>query len=223
MDSVRTAEPRADDASTELYQRLDKTASFPYPLKWYIRRAAWDMVQATVIRFSFRRAHRWRRFWLRRFGATVPSNSGTKASTIIKHPWIFTMGEHSMLSERVEIYNLGPVSIGDHTVLSQDVYICAGTHDYRDETLPLIRPRVDIGKGVWICAGAFVGPGVAVGDNAIVGAKAVAMRDVPPRTIVSGNPAKVVKDRPVPGATNTRKTHTTSPGEGPTNGGESAA
>ena len=104
-----------------------------------------------------------------------------------------------MLSERVEIYNLGSVSIGDHTVLSQDVYICAGPHDYRDETLPLIRPKVDIGRGVWICAGAFVGPGVTIGDNASVGAKAVAMRDVLPKTIVSGNPAQVVKDRPAPG------------------------
>lgn len=191
-------DPHAPRPQPEVYQRLDRTASFPYPLKWYVRRAAWDLVQASVVRLSPRRAHGWRRFWLRLFGASIPSTSGTKASTVVKHPWIFSMGEHSMLSERVEIYNLGPVSIGSHTVLSQDVYVCAGTHDYTDETLPLIRPEIRIGSGVWVCAGAFLGPGITVGDNAIVGARAVAMKSVPAAAIVSGNPARMVKERPAP-------------------------
>lgn len=180
-----------------IFQRLDTTSGFPYPRSEYVRRALWEIVQSTLIRFSPRRAHGWRRFWLRRFGAKMADSAGTKSSTLIKHPWLFSMGEHSMLSERVEIYNLGEVSIGSHTVLSQDVYVCAGTHDYARTDLPLIRSTITIGSGVWICAGAFIGPGVVVGDNAVVGARAVATKSVPSGTIAAGNPAKVVRERPM--------------------------
>lgn len=105
------------------------------------------------------------------------------------------MGEYSMLSERVEIYNLGPVDIGAHTVLSQDVYVCAGTHDYTRPDMPLLRPKISIGSGVWICAGAFIGPGVRVGHNCVIGARAVVSKDVPDDMIAGGNPAKVLRSR----------------------------
>ncbi len=102
-----------------------------------------------------------------------------------------------MLGDHVHVYNLGPITIGDHTVISQDVYLCAGTHDYTQPDLPLVRPSITIGSGVWICAGAFIGPGVTIGDNAIVGARAVVTKDVPPGMIVAGNPARVIKVRPM--------------------------
>jgi putative colanic acid biosynthesis acetyltransferase WcaF len=105
------------------------------------------------------------------------------------------MGEHGCLADGVMVYNLGPVSIGAHTVLSQDALVCAGTHDYTRPDLPLQRPPITIGAGVWVCAKAFIGPGVTVGDNAVVAACAVVTRDVPPDVIVQGNPAVVVKPR----------------------------
>ncbi|MBU6414330.1 MAG: putative colanic acid biosynthesis acetyltransferase [Planctomycetes bacterium] len=182
-----------------IFQRLDTTTGFPYPLREYVRRALWEIVQGTLIRFSPRRGHGWRRFWLRRFGAKMADSAGTKASTLIKHPWLFSMGEHSMLSERVEIYNLGEVAIGSHTVLSQDAYVCAGTHDYTRPDLPLIRASISIGSGVWICAGAFIGPGVVVGDNAVIGARAVVTKSVPVGMIAAGNPAKPLRERPMNG------------------------
>src|SRR5204863_703356 len=87
----------------------------------------------------------------------------------------------SHVSAGVDLYNLGPVTIGDHTVLSQRVFVCAGTHDYTRAELPLLRPPIRIGHGVWIAAEAFVAPDVTIGDNAVVAARAVVTRDVPPR------------------------------------------
>src|SRR5204863_7653015 len=87
------------------------------------------------------------------------------------------------------------VSIADHSVISQDAYLCAGTHDYTQPTLPLLRPPITIGHGVWIAAGAFIGPDVTIGDNSVVGARAVVMKDVPPGVVVAGNPARVIKQR----------------------------
>ena len=50
-----------------------------------------------------------------------------------------------------------------------------------------------IGNDVWIGMDAVVMPGVNVGDGAIIGARAVVSKDVPPYTIVAGNPAIPVK------------------------------
>lgn len=193
-----TSAPSADDCAPDpdfVFQRLDKSAGYPYTRNEYIKRFLWEWVQRTFIRFSPRRAHGWRKFWLRLFGAKMGVISGTKASTRITHPWLFSLGEHAWIAENVTIYNLGPVKIGDHTVISQDSYICAGTHDYTIPDLPLLRPGITIGHGVWVCAGAFVGPGVVVGNNSVVGARAVVTQDVPPGMIVAGNPAKVIKPR----------------------------
>lgn len=180
-----------------IFQQLNTTAKFPYPASFYVKRGLWEVTQATLIKYSFRKAHRWRRFLFRLFGAKMHDTAMTKSSTIVRHPWLLEMGEYTILAEHVEVYNLGPLSIGDHTVVSQHVHICNGTHDYTQPNLPLLRPTARIGHGVWICADAFIGPGVTVGDNSIVGARACVMRDVPPGVIVSGNPAKVVKERPM--------------------------
>jgi len=186
-----------DEQAQPIFQRLDQTASYPYSLGEYARRFAWQWTQKLLIRPSMRRSHTWRRFWLNRFGAKIHPTSGTKATTVVWHPWLLSIGKYSMLSEGVQVYNLGQVSIGDHTVLSQDVYLCAGTHDYTKPDLPLQRPGITIGSGVWICAGAFIGPGVTIGDNAVIAARAVVVKDVPAGMIVGGNPAKIIKPRPM--------------------------
>lgn len=187
--------PQDDNAGT--FQRLDRVTAFPYSRGEYLRRFAWNIVQATLIRLSPGRAMGWRRFWLRAFGASVGRSSGTRPTTRIVHPWLLTLGDFGMLGDNVTVYNLGRVTLGEHSVVSQNTHLCAGTHDYSRPELPLVRATITIGKGVWVCADAFIGPGVSVGDNAVVGARAVVTRDVEPGVVVAGNPAKPVKNRPI--------------------------
>lgn len=177
------------------FQRFDQCEPFPFKLSEYLRRVAWEWVERLFMRLSPRRAYGWRRFWLRAFGAKVAAHAQIRPNVRIWHPWLLEMGEHATLADGVTIYNLGRVRLGEHSVLSQNVYVCAGTHDYTKPSMPLIRPEIDIGNGVWVAAGAFVGPGVKIGDNAIVGACAVVMKDVPSGMIANGNPAVVVKAR----------------------------
>jgi putative colanic acid biosynthesis acetyltransferase WcaF len=132
---------------------------------------------------------------LRCFGAKVASTAKVRGTARIIHPWLLTVGEHSSIGDRVRVYNLGELIIGRQTSISQDVHLCGGTHDHRNPALPLIRSPVTIGSGVWICADAFIGPGVTVGDNAVVGARAVVVKDVAPATIVAGNPGRKIGDR----------------------------
>ncbi len=186
---------RPDSTTETVDQRLDQCASHPYPLNEYARRLAWEWVQRTMIHFSPRRGYRWRRMWLKCFGARLGKGSAIKPRTKIMHPWLLEIGDWSILSEGVTVYNLGLVSIGRHTVVSQDAYLCAGTHDYTRPELPLLRQPITVGSGVWVCAGAFIGPGVTIGNNSVVGARSVVTKDVPAGVVVAGNPAQVIKPR----------------------------
>lgn len=180
-----------------VFQQLDRVAQNPYSQWEYLRRFAWSLVNFLFIKTSLPRAFAWRRFWLQRFGATLDPTCRTRPSTHIVHPWLLTMGPHSTIGDRVRVYNLGPISIGSHSVVSQNAHLCAGTHDYTKSNLPLTRAPITIGHGVWICADAFIGPNVTINNNSMVAARAVVTKEVPPGVIVAGNPAQIVKSRKI--------------------------
>ncbi len=117
----------------------------------------------------------------------------------VYYPWLLELGDLACLGDDCTVYNLGKITIGTRASISQEAYLCAGTHDYRDISLPLITAPVTIGADVWICARAFIGPGRTVGEGAVVAACAVVVRDVPPWTIVGGNPAKPIGHRELRG------------------------
>lgn len=185
------------DPDPAIFQTLDRTARAPYPRAWYLRRLAWNVVQSTLFSLPLPRGYAWRRFLLRLFGAKIGRACAFVRSVRIFHPWLLEVGEYSAFSTNVTLYNLGPLHVGRHTVLSQDVYVCGGTHDYTRPDLPLIRPKNMIGSGVWVAAGAFVGPGVSIGDNSVIAARAVVVADIPAGVVAGGNPAQVIKPRPM--------------------------
>lgn len=158
------------------------------------RRVLWTLAQP-LFRFSPRPCFGWRRFLLRCFGAKIGQSVHVYASATIYFPWHLEAGDESAIGEHVFIYNLGHVMLGSRVTISHRAHLCAGTHDHTKPDFPLLRPPIVIGSDAWICADAFVGPGVTVGEGAIVGARAVAMKDVKPRSIVVGNPARESKKR----------------------------
>jgi putative colanic acid biosynthesis acetyltransferase WcaF len=179
----------------DVFQRLDLSAGRPWTRRQYAGRMLWYLVEVSGFRFSFPRAYSWRRFLLRQFGAKMGVNSCVRRSVRIWHPWLLNMDDFSMLGDDVQVYNLGEFSIGQHSIVSQQTYICAGTHDYTRTELPLMREPVRIGHGVWIAAQAFIGPGVKIGDNSVIGARAVVVDDIPAGVVAAGNPARVIKPR----------------------------
>ena len=192
-DGTNAAEPLHKTIAP--FQTLDRSASYPYTFWEYIRRILWGIVQRSLFRFSPPRAFGWRRWLLTRFGAKLGHHSYVRPNSRIFHPWLLRMGDWCVLADDVTIYNLGSVHIGSHSVISQGTYVCAGTHDYTLCDLPLQRPPIHIGTGVWIAAQAFIGPGVTIGDNAVIGARAVVVKDIPPDVVAAGNPARVIKPR----------------------------
>jgi len=148
-----------------------------------------------LFRFSPRPCFAWRRAVLRWFGASLGEQVNLYPSSRIYFPWNLTAGDWSAIGEDALIYNLGPVSLGRRVTISHRAHLCAGTHDYTQADLPLLKPPIRIGNEAWICADAFIGPGVTVGEGAVVGACAVVVKDVEPWTVVAGNPARVIKKR----------------------------
>ena len=166
----------------------------PYSRKEYVGRVLW-MLAWPLFRLSPRPFFGWRRFMLRCFGASVGRQVHIYPSARVEIPWNLRIGDEASIGENVLVYSLGLVEIGPRTTISHNAHLCAGTHDYRKHGLPLLRLPIRIGADAWICAQSFVGPGVVVGDGAVVGACAVVMGPVDPWVVVSGNPARFVKQR----------------------------
>lgn len=117
-------------------------------------------------------------------------------SVKILYPWELEIGDGSWIGWNVDIYNYAKVTIGKNSVVSQYTYLCTGTHDYQDPTFPLIFFPIEVADQAWVAAQCFVGPGATVGEGAIVASGSVVTKTVEPWTIVGGNPAKKIKDRP---------------------------
>jgi len=133
---------------------------------------------------------------LRAFGARIAPGVHPYPTARIWAPWNLTMETASCISDHVDCYSVAPITIGAHATVSQYSYLCSASHDYRDPGLPLIIAPIMIGADAWVAAAAFVGPGVRVGDGAVVGAHSTIVNDVPAWTVVAGSPAVHRGDRP---------------------------
>jgi putative colanic acid biosynthesis acetyltransferase WcaF len=160
------------------------------------KRVLWGACRP-LFRLSPRPLYGWRRWLLRVFGARVGNRVRVYPSVRVFAPWEFEIGDDSAIGDGAEVYNLGPVRIGTCVTVSQNAYMCAGSHDYTKPDMPLTKPPVVIEDQAWICAFGFVGPGVTIGEGAVVGAYAVVVSDVDPWSVVAGNPARHVKTRQV--------------------------
>lgn len=132
---------------------------------------------------------------LRLFGARIGRGVRIHPGAVIAIPWNLEASDYVSIGDGVRLYNLGLVQLGPGVTISQGGHLCAGTHDYTQVDLPLVKAPIRVLEGAWVCADAFVGPGVTIGDYSIVGARGVVMRDVPPWTVVAGNPARRLRAR----------------------------
>lgn len=191
--------PPPDDAAA--LRELDIAAN-RRSKKWsrseLLRRLLWETIGAPLMAFSPRPLWGVRRTLLRLFGAQVGRDVHIYPSVKIAIPWNLRIGDFAAIGANAIIYSLGPIEIGARATISQFAHLCAGTHDYLSPTFDLLKPPIVIGADAWICANAFIGPGVRIGERAIIGACAVVTRQVDPATIVAGNPARFVRARPVP-------------------------
>jgi len=149
----------------------------------------WSIVRFTLFRWSPATLNAWRRSLLRLFGATIHRTARIAPSVRIDFPWNLQIAPDVVVSHGAIINCMGKVVIGRGAHLSQYAHLCAGTHDYTRRDMKIVRCPIDIGCDVWIAADAFVGPGVTIGDGALLAARSSAFRDMPPGQVCIGEPA----------------------------------
>ncbi len=166
-----------------------------WPLRVKIRRVLWGPFKLLFLRGTGRWLSPVRIAALKLFGAEVETPTLVMDGVLVWHPWSLTLKRFSALGRGVEVYNYAHITIGEQATVSQDTYLCSASHDFEHPNMPLIYRPINIGAQSWIAAGCFVGPGVDIGEGAVVGARSVVVKDVPSWTVVAGNPARVIKPR----------------------------
>jgi acetyltransferase-like isoleucine patch superfamily enzyme len=105
------------------------------------------------------------------------------------------VGRNVFINQNCTFYDLGGLHIADDVMIGPNVSIITSGHPLD----PSLRRSVTIGKrivierNVWIAAGATIIGGVTVGENSVVAAGSVVTKDVPPNSLVGGNPARFIR------------------------------
>lgn len=103
------------------------------------------------------------------------------------------IGDRAALNSYTKLFGHGGIEIGEEAQMGPGSLITTTDHDYHDENLETEFKKVTIGRRVWMGANVTVLPGVTIGEYSVIGAGAVVNRDIPPRSIAVGVPAKVIK------------------------------
>ena len=129
----------------------------------------------------------------------------------------FRVGHHSTIEEYTVVDNgvgdviignytrigirttlIGPANIGSHVILAQNIVVSGLNHSYEDPDIPIHQQGVKVASiriedDCWIGSNSFIAAGITIGKHAIVAAGSTVTKDVPPYTIVAGNPARIIK------------------------------
>lgn len=155
----------------------------------------WWLVRDTVFLASPQPLYGFRNWLLRLFGAKIGRNVIVRPTTRVTYPWKLEIGDDSWIGDFVELYTLGDIKIGKSVCVSQNSYICTGSHDLRSPAFDIYAKTITIEDQAWVASDVFVGPGVTIGYGAVIGARSTIMDDAPPLSIMTGNPARVVGSR----------------------------
>ena len=160
-----------------------------------LARLAWQLVWFLLFRPTPPPLHAWRCLLLRCFRARIGAGCHIYSDARIWAPWNLHMAPKSCLGPGVICYSMAPIHLGEQVVVSQGAHLCTGSHDYTSASFPLFARPISIGANAWICTEAFIGPGVQIGEGAVIGARAVVVCSQPAWMVCAGNPAHPIKPR----------------------------
>lgn len=169
-------------------QGLDRGRPF-----WF--EAIWYLVKCAFFLSALPWPNKFKRSLLILFGAKIGKGFVIRPRVNIHMPWKLEVGDHCWIGEDCELLNLESIVLENHVAIAHRVYLATGNHDYTDHRMPYKNAPIKIECGCWVASCAFIGPGVTVGQHCVVGAGSVVTKNVPPWSVVLGNPAAVVKQR----------------------------
>lgn len=128
-------------------------------------------------------------------GLKISKDSKIHVGARFFRPDQITIGEDTIVGEMAFLDGRAALLIGNHVDIASGVWIYTSEHDLSSEKMKAIEEKVEIGDYVFIGPRAIILPGVKIGDGAAVAAGAVVTKEVAPRTIVGGVPAREIGKR----------------------------
>jgi putative colanic acid biosynthesis acetyltransferase WcaF len=117
-------------------------------------------------------------FLLRLFGAKVTPTAFVYDGARIWYPPNLELGANATIGARVYVYSAAKIIVGDHAIVSPGAFLCTAGHDIEDPHFQTVAAPITIGARAWVASEAFVGPGVTIGEGAVLGARGCAFRDL---------------------------------------------
>ena len=155
---------------------------------WFV--LLWWLVQAIIFPLTPQPLYGVRRLILNLFGARIGQGVLIRPTARFTYPWKIVIGDYSWIGDDVVLYSLERIEIGKHCIISQKSYLCTGSHNIEDPTFGLQTAGITIGNGTWVAADCFVGLGVKIGANAVIGARSSVFKDMPPGQVCLGTPCE---------------------------------
>lgn len=125
---------------------------------------------------------------LRAFGAKIGRECVLGRDVDIVIPWNIRLGNRVQVGERVILYSLGPITVGDDCVIDTKAHICAGSHDMTDPLFPLTKPPVTIEKNCFVGFDAYIGPDVTLQQGTKIYPRTSIYKSTPINSIWRGSP-----------------------------------
>lgn len=155
---------------------------------WYV--LLWWLVQGVAFPLTPHPFNSLRCQLLRLFGAKIGKAVLIRPTARFTYPWKVEIGDYSWIGDDVVFYSLEPIQIGEHCVISQKSYLCTGSHNAQDPNFGLLTAPIAIGNGVWIATDCFIGAGVQIGANALIGARSSVFSSLPEQQVCWGTPCR---------------------------------
>jgi putative colanic acid biosynthesis acetyltransferase WcaF len=174
-----------------------------WPMRVLLGRGIWTWIIEPVVRRLPKACSPLRVAALRMMGASIGPRCLIMPGVKVLIPWNLRLADHVVLGENANIYNFALIAIERMTVISQLTFLCTGSHDYTQKSMPLVSKPIRIGSNCWIAAGVFVAPGVSIPDGAVIGAMSVVTRSpAMAYAVYAGNPCRYLKKRQIDPAGN---------------------
>ncbi|MCA1830457.1 MAG: DapH/DapD/GlmU-related protein [Actinomycetota bacterium] len=211
-DLERTAHiPPAPEIPRGLFRRIGRTVRFILSHRLYTPK--YVVIGCRFIWFRITHPHiRTKGFVFIERGAEIYARRGYGRLTIGRWCWIgkgnairchegnLTIGDKVVFGRKNTINCYLDIEIGDDCIFADWIYMCDFDHRFEDLSMPIrkqgiVKSPVRVGNDCWIGEKASILRGVTIGDGSIVASHALVNRDVPPRSIAGGVPARVLKRR----------------------------
>lgn len=111
---------------------------------------------------------------LRAFGATIGERVFIRHRVRVLWPWKLTVGDDCWIGEGAWLLNLEPITIDHDACISQEAFLCTGSHQHRDPAFEYANGPICVGAGAWVAARSVILAGTTVSSGSVIAAGEIA-------------------------------------------------